>query len=231
MRGLPEIGIGPHGWSWLSASCALRRASLSARMWSAAGTKASVQKFAKNNVQNNFQTSRRVTMRSISFAMLFSSLFLLTETATAAEIVVSYTTVEHEVRPRQGIWNVTVQIRLTLRGGNLVGEVVHADNLHGGTRTVSREGTFRESIERGSVTPTKVSWRVGESNTLVRTADAPQHIQTMRVYMTSDMTCRAEVSYRLKPGFKEYKFTSIKLGVPIYESSIYAKNITCRAIP
>ena len=200
-------------------------------MWSAAGTKASGQKFAKNNVQNNFQTSRRVTMRSISFAMLFSSLFLLTETARAAEIVVSYTTVEHQLRPTPGIWNVAVQIRLALRGGNLVGEVVHADNLRGGTRKVSREGTFRESMVRGSVTPTKVSWRVGDSKTLIRTADAPQHIMTMRVYMISDTTCRAEVSFRLKPGFTEYKFTSIKSGLPIYMSSYYARNITCRAMP
>ena len=157
--------------------------------------------------------------------------------AKAAEIVVSYTTVQHEARPRQGgLWDTAVRIHLKLQGGNVLGETVYADNLHGRTRTVNREGRFRDSMTvsttRGNVGPLGgVSWTVEDSKTLARRADASQHIHTIRVIITSDTTCRADVSYHLKPGFREYKFTSIKTGVPIYLSSIRARNITCRVAP
>lgn len=151
--------------------------------------------------------------------------------AKAAEIVVSYTTVEHESRPRQGgLWNSAVRIRLKLQGGNLIEEMVHAKNQRGQARTISRQGRFRETMFRGSANPVSVSWGVEDSKTLIRTTNFLQHTDTIRVFITSDTTCRAEVSFRLKPGFREYRFISIGLGVPIYLSSIRAKNITCRVV-
>jgi hypothetical protein len=145
--------------------------------------------------------------------------------ASAAEIIVSWTSVQHEIRPRQATWRVAVNVRLTLRGGNTISESTQSES--GQRRTGStREGQFRQAIAGGQ-NRVNVTWRVQDARTLVRTSDLPQHTLTVRVTTTADTSCTASVSYRLKPGFREYRGTRISNGEPTFMSAMHAEEIRC----
>ena len=148
--------------------------------------------------------------------------------AQAAEIVVSWTQVEHQVRPQQGTWRVSRSVRLTLRGGNAVSESVSATNARGQSWTGSAEGRLRDSMQV-SGTPRSTTWKVQDSRTLIRTFSGSQHLEVIRVTMDASGACRAQVSYQLKPGFAEYRMLSISRRTPLYFSSLQAEQIRCTA--
>jgi hypothetical protein len=150
--------------------------------------------------------------------------------ADAAQITVSYNTVQTQVRPRPGTWTTSVKVLLTLRGANQINDEVHSDNLAGHQRTWSRAGAFREKIG-GPASSTRTAWHVEDKKTIIRTTDYDQQTLTVRVVMTSDAACSAQVVYRLKPGFKEYKLISIRRGTPLYLSAIRVENVLCQATP
>lgn len=163
----------------------------------------------------------RITAGMLSLALLMAG----ESAAIAAEIVVSWTSVQNEIRPRQANWRVAVNVRLTLRGGNAISESVQSAS--GRRRTGStREGQFREAIAGGQ-NRVNVTWRVQDARTLVRTSDLPQHTLTVRVTTIADTSCKASVSYRLKPGFREYRGTRMSNGEPMFMSAMHAEDIRC----
>jgi len=155
--------------------------------------------------------------------MVFMLLLSVVEARTA-EITVSWIEVQHQVRPRQTTGSVTKTVRLTLQGGNAISDSYEARNMRGRTRQANYQGKLREGMELGR---SSVAWRVANSRTLVRTASYPQHVQTIRVRTLSETTCQAEVSNRIKPGFREYAMRSIATGEPMYFSAVHAENVTC----
>jgi hypothetical protein len=155
-------------------------------------------------------------------AVPFTATF--TSRVNAAEITVTWTEVQHQVRPRQMTGSVTKTVRLTLQGGNAISDSFEARTMRGRSRQANYQGKLREGMERGK---SSVAWRVGDSKTLIRTASYPQFVQTIHVRTLSETTCKAEVSNRIKPGFREYAMRSIATGEPMYFSSIHAENVTC----
>lgn len=147
--------------------------------------------------------------------------------ARAAEFVVSWVEVQHEVRPRQAVWNVKKSLRLSLQGGNVISENYSSMNKSGQTSGFVAEGKFRNEmvLSRDS----QSSWRVQDSNTLVRTWSRPQHTEVMQVSVTEGSGCRATIAYQLKPGFQEYRMLSISTKEPLYFNAVSAENISCRA--
>src|SRR5688572_9387482 len=143
--------------------------------------------------------------------------------ATAAEVVVSWTEVQEEIRPRQATHRVAKRITLTLQGGNVITDSSVSTSARGQSTSKGREGRLGASIEskRGSV-----SWSVQSSKSLVRTQSRPQHVDVIRVTTHFDTSCAATVSFRLKPGFREYRLRRISDGESMYFRSLSAENVS-----
>jgi hypothetical protein len=137
--------------------------------------------------------------------------------------VVNWVEVEHEVRPRHAVWRVQRTVNLTLHGGSAITESSSAMNPRGQTVERSAQGRFRDELRSQS------SWRVLSTRTLSRAREFRQHVETVQVTIGPNRACRANVSYRLKSGFREYTLPSISTGVPLYFSSLRAENIDCQA--
>lgn len=172
--------------------------------------------------------TRRVRCLSLSSFLLLTSFGPNAMEATAAEIIVSWTTVEHQVRPRPGVTRTSKSIRLNLQGGNAVSETRTVTNQRGQTNARSAEGRFRGTMKVSKTVQS--SWRVQDSKTLVRTENRPQHVEVMRVMTTSASACQAEITYRLKPGFQEYRMTSIAHRDAVFLSSLSAEQVACRVL-
>jgi hypothetical protein len=167
----------------------------------------------------------RVTIARCVIAFFFAPALVGIETK-AAEIVVSWTEVTEQVRPRPGTFSTTKSVRLTLQGGSAIAETYSVTNARGKTNIHSSGGRLRGSLNVSKAITS--SWRVQSSSALVRTANRLQHTETIRVVVDSDRSCRATISYQLKPGFHEYRMTSIARGHPVYMRSISVPQISCR---
>jgi hypothetical protein len=147
--------------------------------------------------------------------------------AIAAEVVVSWTEVQEQVRPKQFTGRVAKTVRLSLRGGNVIGENSVSVVGRGKGKSKDIDGRFGNSISSGK---SRVSWSVQDSKSLVRTQDSPQQTQVIRITTQSDTACVATVSFRLKPGFREYRLRRSD-GELMYFRSLSAENVSCRVNP
>jgi hypothetical protein len=148
--------------------------------------------------------------------------------ARAAEIEVSWVEVQQEVRPKNTTSTASKSVRLTLAADGKIAEHYSASNRRGQTNSRHGEGRFRETI--GPRKRSQVSWHVENQKTLVRTWSREQHVQTIKVTAISDSSCRAEISFRLKPGFREFRMTSIATGEPTFHSAVSATQIKCTVL-
>lgn len=148
--------------------------------------------------------------------------------ADNVQVVVSWTEVQTEYSPRQETWRPTREVRLTLRGGSQLSEnaAITPTSGRGPARTTSGEGKFREALA-GDM-KTRATWQVGGPKSLVRTQNYRQHVTTIRVTVTSSNSCQAHVSFKLKPGFRDYFFISIVDRREMHVSSVSAENVACR---
>ena len=165
--------------------------------------------------------------RIATTGLALAALLLPAGAARALEFVISYAEIQHEVRPRQATWTVNKSVKLRLEGGNTITEGYTSRNNAGDSVNLSGQGRFRDEMVQGERSQT--NWRVLDDNTLVRTWNRAQHVETIRVTVSGN-TCQATIAYELKPGFKEYQTPSIRDGRPLYFSSFAAQNITCRAV-
>jgi hypothetical protein len=167
-----------------------------------------------------FAVRRAASICAASAALALSTV----APAAAAEITVAWSEVQQQVRPQVRVNTVSKSIRLTLQGGNAISEHFEARNARGRALNTAVEGHLREGMGLGRST---VAWRVGDSKTLVRTASLPQYTLTVRVQTLSDTSCAATVSYRLKPGFHEFRMRRIASPEPVFLSSISPQQVTC----
>jgi hypothetical protein len=148
--------------------------------------------------------------------------------ARAAEIEVSWVEVQQEVRPKKVTSTTSKSVRLTLAADGKISDRYSATNSRGKTNARNGEGRFRDGIS--GYKSTRVSWQVKDSKTLVRTWNREQHVQIIQVTANSDSSCRADVSLRLKPGFREYLMYHISDGKPAYYSAISVTQIKCTVL-
>jgi hypothetical protein len=140
----------------------------------------------------------------------------------AKEIFVSWIEIQRHVRP-SNTDRVTNNIRLTLYGENSISEVRNAASGPG-TKTGTNNGKIGSPIDAA------VSWNVQDANTLIRTADYSQYLLIIRVTVGVSNSCRAQITYGLKPGFSEYKMGSINHpGRLVYSSSISVEAVSCKS--
>jgi len=70
-------------------------------------------------------------------------------------------------------------------------------------------------------------WRVIDANTIERTFVDPAHVSRWKI-VVDGKSCKAEVSYTLKPGHKEYIFYSPQLGKMAHYSEIKPFDVQCK---
>jgi hypothetical protein len=150
--------------------------------------------------------------------------------ANAMEIVVSWASIEHGIRTRVSVWRSKRSVRLNLAGGNVIAEARSVTSeLSGRTNRLDTAGRFRDELNASRTVQS--SWRVQDARTLIRTETRPQHTETIRITVDSQNRCRATISYRLIPGFREYRMTSISTGRPVYLSALSAEHVICTIKP
>jgi hypothetical protein len=172
-----------------------------------------------------------VSHRGLAIAMAVTIFFAASafiSSAQAAEIEVSWLEVQQQVRPKKATGHTRKAVRLTLAADGKVAEHYSATNRRGQANTGVGEGRFRETI--GPPKRGRVSWQVENQKTLVRSWDREQHVEIIRVTANSDSSCRAEISFRLKPGFREYLAYTISSGKPAYHSAISATQVKCTVL-
>jgi hypothetical protein len=157
---------------------------------------------------------------SAILVLLFVSLLTCSSAVQAAEIGVSFTEVRQAARPTPGTTRVAKSYSLTLRGGN----------------AISYSRTFQSKVmgagdgQLGMPNPSsrnQSAWKVENRSTLIRIVRLPQHVEEIRVTKDTDTSCRATVSYHLKPGYKEFS-----VGRPeTFLSAVSAENIVCQVSP
>jgi len=151
----------------------------------------------------------------------------MSDRATAAEITVSWTEIQQQVRPER-TFRMSRSIRLSLRGGNVITNSGVWKNPEGRVFSKGNEGRLG-AMHVGE--RNKATWSVKDSKSLVHTVEGAQHISRITVTAQSDTSCSATISYALKPGFQEYLYFREVDRAPTYIRSLSAENMTCRINP
>jgi hypothetical protein len=142
--------------------------------------------------------------------------------AASLEFEVSWAEAQREIRPQQANVTVNRRIRALLQGDSSITETMSTEGEAPGQET----GRFRGEPWAGRAS---ASWQAEDSRTFVRTATYPQHLEVLRLTVTSEGSCRAALSFQLRPGFREYLKWSPSDGRLMYFSALTAGGITCRA--
>jgi len=143
--------------------------------------------------------------------------------AASLEIEVSWAEAQREIRPRQASVTANRRIRALLQGDSSITETMSTE---GESSPGQETGRFRGEPWAGRAS---VSWQAEDSRTFVRTATYPQHLEVLRLTIASEGSCRATLSFQLRPGFREYLKWSPSDGSLMYFSALTAGGITCRA--
>lgn len=111
-------------------------------------------------------------------------------------------------------------LEVTLSGVN---EVKETNTREAGNLSDNQKGLKilgQKSPDGGS------SWTVAGPNRLERVVDQPQSTVTMTIEVT-DKSCKFDVQFKLKPGFKEYMFRQIRNGKMGYFTEPKVGSTTC----
>jgi hypothetical protein len=161
------------------------------------------------------------------FLIGFASLCALcgtTRFAMADGILVSWTLVQHVVRPEPKTQQASKSVQVTLQGGNALVETRSVAN-NGRSSARTGTGSFNHTLDLAKTI--KSSWRVLNARTLVRKENRAQHVELVTVRMTGSATCKADVSYQLKPGFREYKVLVLGGKGSIFLDRIHIERTSC----
>jgi hypothetical protein len=112
--------------------------------------------------------------------------------------------------------------RIVLSGRNSIDESWDARTARGRVLRQSRRARVLGGEGEGGA-----QWRVAGPNRLMRIADLSQSRTTLVVTVLRDRTCAVSVSYRLKPGFREYRYRRLTDRTWALYGQPRAENITC----
>ena len=154
-------------------------------------------------------------MKSIPFSVLAFLAFTTWAAAADTSIHAEYTATYDRLRPApyKGI-HLKNAIDVTLSGANTVRET--------NTRAA---GKFSDS-KTGSGALGSGGWKVLEENKIQKTIDQPQSTTEMTIAVDG-ATCRFDIQFKLKPGFKEFAFIKITDGKVGYFTEPKVQTTTC----
>ena len=154
---------------------------------------------------------------AIAIASVFSTAALADDTHIQATFTATYDRIRPD--PHPGI-NFKNTLEVTLSGVN---EVKETNTRQAGNLSDNQKGMKilgQKSPGGGS------SWSVAGPNKLERVIDQPQSTVAMTIEV-SDKTCKLDVQFKLKPGFKEYAFKQIRNGKIGYFTEPKVTSTTC----
>lgn len=153
----------------------------------------------------------------IAIAAVLSAPATAEDTHIQATFTASYDRIRPD--PYRGI-NLKNTLEVTLSGVNEVKEknTREAGNVSDNQKDMKILG--QKSPDGGS------SWSVAGPNKLERVVDQPQSTVAMTIEV-SDKTCKLDVQFKLKPGFKEYAFKQIRNGKMGYFTEPKVTSTTC----
>lgn len=142
---------------------------------------------------------------------------LLADTEIHAEYGATYDRIRPD--PYRGI-NLKHSVDVTLSGKS---DIKESATRQAGPMSDSRAITAVLG-QRG--TDGNTAWKVAGPDRLERTVEGPQSIMKMSI-TTSGQTCKLDVNFELKSGFKEYMFKQIRNGQMGYFTQPKITSTTC----
>jgi hypothetical protein len=157
-------------------------------------------------------------------SLLALLIILTTPTAYAASedthIAIKYQIRSTRVRPTPSQGVTTVNIKIVLHANGTIEDVVGVE----GDKPKQWELKSRKLGHHA----TGAEYRVIDSNTIVRTfADPKTHVYTVKIAVNGS-SCKADVTFKLKPQQKEFAVYSTKLGTAAYYSQLEPFDIECK---
>jgi hypothetical protein len=155
--------------------------------------------------------------------LLAVCLTMLASTACAAPgdtaISVSYKVHSTRVRPSPTQGDGAARVDLVLHANGTVDDVVQGlgDNPKKWELKKRKLGDHK----------TGAVYRVIDSNTIERTSVEKTHIYVVRIAVEGK-SCRATLTYTLRPGHKEFESYSPQLGVRAYYSALEPFDVQCK---
>jgi hypothetical protein len=144
------------------------------------------------------------------------------EEKQSVRIHIQYSTYAERVRPFPFSATVSHDITAILSGKNTIQDYVK-------TQAAIFGQDDKRDMSLGKTT-TQARWHVVSPSKLVRIYNWPQSQTTMTVTVHGS-TCTADVEYRLRPGFTEYKFWDIQLNDWAFYNPVKFVSATCTIEP
>jgi len=168
---------------------------------------------------------RRDRKRVAATALAISALFLSADNQPAnaapgdTNIHVTYKVASTRVRPSPIEGDGSGSLRVILHADGKVDDVVEGEGKY----------AKRWEMKDRKLGPqdSGAQYRVIDRNTIVRTSSSPTHTFTVRITV-SGTSCRANVTYTLKPGHREFEVYSPQLGTAAFYSKLSPHSISCR---
>lgn len=135
-----------------------------------------------------------------------------------ANIYIDYRVYSVRTRPKPVTGYGAASINIVLHDNGTADNMIHAR----GKNPRTYETTNRALGPQKSGT----QYRVIDQNTIERTFDDKTHTYIVNVKVAGK-TCTATVSYKLKPGQKDYEAFSSELGVMAHYSILRGEDVTC----
>jgi hypothetical protein len=135
-------------------------------------------------------------------------------------IAIKYQIRSTRVRPTPAQGSTTVNIKIILHANGTVEDVIGAE----GDKPKQWELKSRKLGHHA----TGAEYRVIDKNTIVRTfADPKTHVYTVRIAVNGS-SCKADVTFTLKPQQTEFAVYSTKLGTTAYYSQLEPFDTECK---
>ena len=155
----------------------------------------------------------RVGASSIFFALIFP----LAAFAEGVTMKISYNEIHDRILPQAELTTTAVQLDVRL---NADGSVQQNEARVSGSASGGRSRTMKLGGGQGH------AWKVAGSHELINVVDYISYRRAILVTV-HDRSCTAQVDYKLKPGFNDYRYHRLKNGAEAVARSVRVNGLTC----
>ena len=155
----------------------------------------------------------RVGALSIFFALIFPF------AAFADDVImkISYNEIHDRILPQAELTTTAVRLDLRL---DTSGSVQQSEARVSGTASGGQSRTIKLGANQGH------AWKVAGPHELINVVDYISYRRAILVTV-HDKSCTAQVDYKLKPGFNDYRYHRLKNGAEAVARSVKANGLTC----
>jgi hypothetical protein len=155
----------------------------------------------------------RIGASSIVFALIFP----LAAFAEDVVMKISYNEIHDRILPQAELTTTAVRLDVRLDAS---GSVQHNEARVSGSASGGGSRTIKLGANQGQ------AWKVAGPHELINIADYISYRRAILVTV-NDKSCTAQVDYKLKPGFNDYRYHRLKNGAEAVARSVKANGLTC----